>query len=195
MSNKTHIVIHHSATPDNITLKDFDAIRRHHLNQGWRDIGYHWVVEKVNGILTAIPGRPEWGTGAHCPGRNQDGIGICVVGNFQETVPDPEIYPVVANLCKQIMARHPIQEIGGHRDYTATACPGQHFDIEKVRQLVKGGSAVQGSAVQNVKVVVKGKELPGKLIDGQTYVPIRALIETLNNQVVWDEKDRIAVVK
>lgn len=57
------------------------------------------------------------------------------------------------------------------------------------------GIAKGDDNVQDVKVLVKGKELPGKLIDGQTYVPIRALIETLNNQVVWDEKDRIAVVK
>lgn len=57
------------------------------------------------------------------------------------------------------------------------------------------GIAKGDENVEDVKVIVKGKELPGKLIDGQTYVPIRALIETLNNQVVWDEKDRIAVVK
>ena len=189
---KTYIVIHHSASSDHCTLKDFDSIKRWHVeHNGWRDIGYHWVIERVNGKLTAIPGRPEWDTGAHCPGRNTDGIGICVVGNFQETVPDPEIYPVVANMCKQILARHTIREIGGHRDYTATACPGQHFNVEKIRQLVKGGDEI----LEDVKVIVKGKELPGKLIDGQTYVPIRALIETLNNQVVWDEKDRIAVVK
>ncbi|MGS0745545.1 N-acetylmuramoyl-L-alanine amidase [Syntrophomonas erecta subsp. sporosyntropha] len=188
---KNYIVIHHSASPDHGTLKDFDSIKRWHVeHNGWRNIGYHWVVEKVNGILTAIPGRPEWDTGAHCPGRNQDGIGICIVGNYQETVPDPELYSFVANLCKQIMARHPIQEIGGHRDYTATACPGQHFDVNRVRQLVKGGSAVQ-----DVKVVVKGKELPGKLIDNQTWVPVRELVDALNETVTWQEETKVVVVE
>jgi N-acetylmuramoyl-L-alanine amidase len=49
--------------------------------------------------------------------------------------------------------------------------------------------------VQDVKVLVKGKELPGKLIDGQTYVPIRTIVEALNNQVIWDEKNQIVIVK
>ncbi|MDD3899183.1 MAG: hypothetical protein PHE82_09595, partial [Syntrophomonadaceae bacterium] len=72
---KEYIVLHHSATPDGIIYEDFDAIKRGHLARGYRDIGYHWVIELVNGVLTAAPGRPEWDTGAHCPGRNTDGIG------------------------------------------------------------------------------------------------------------------------
>lgn len=47
----------------------------------------------------------------------------------------------------------------------------------------------------DVKVIVKGKELPGKLIDNRTWVPLRELVEVLNNQVVWDKIDRTAVVK
>lgn len=135
---KQYIVLHHSATPDGVVYKDFDAIKRGHLARGYRDIGYHWVVEMVDGKLVAVPGRPEWDDGAHCIPRNKDSIGICIVGNFQETVPTDELYMFVADLCRQIMSRHPIQEIGGHRDYDATACPGKNFDVEKVKRLVKG---------------------------------------------------------
>ncbi len=49
--------------------------------------------------------------------------------------------------------------------------------------------------LEDVKVVVKGKELPGKLIDGQTYVPLRDIVEALNNQVVWQGPDKPVVVK
>lgn len=182
---KKYIVIHHSASPDHETFKNFDAIKRWHTeHNGWRDIGYHWVVEKVNGQLTAIPGRPESDIGAHCPGRNNDGIGICIVGNFQEQIPDPEIYPFVANLCREIMSRHPIQEIGGHRDYAATVCPGKNFDVEKVRRLVKENN----NNTQDVKVIIKDKIITGKLVDNQTYVPIRDLIDALNYNVIWDDK-------
>ena len=188
---KKYIVLHHSASADHGTLKNFDDIKRWHtVNNGWRDIGYNWVIERVNGKLVALPGRSEGDTGAHCPGRNTDGVGVCIVGNFQETVPSEELYLFVADLCKQIMTRHPIQEIGGHRDYAATACPGKNFDVGRVRQLVKGGEVLN-----DVKVIVKGKELPGKLIDNRTWVPLRELVEALNNQVIWDEKDRAAVVK
>ncbi len=57
------------------------------------------------------------------------------------------------------------------------------------------GKEKGGNAVSDIKVIVKGKELPGKLIDNRTWVPLREIIEALNNQVIWDEKDRAAVVK
>jgi N-acetylmuramoyl-L-alanine amidase len=57
------------------------------------------------------------------------------------------------------------------------------------------GKEKGGSAVADVKVIVKGKELPGKLIDNRTWVPLRELVKALNNQVIWDKKDRTAVVK
>ena len=57
------------------------------------------------------------------------------------------------------------------------------------------GKEKGGSAVSDVKVIVKGQEIPGKLIDNRTWVPLRELIEALNNQVIWDEQDRAAVVK
>lgn len=187
---KTYIVIHHSATPDGTIYRDFDSIKRGHLARGWRDIGYHWIIEKVNGQLVAQPGRPERDTGAHCIGRNQNGIGVCVVGNFQDETPSDELYRFVANVCKGIIERHPIKEIGGHRDYDATACPGQYFDVEKVRQMVKGDSVMQ-----DVKVLVKGKELPGKLIDNQTWVPVRELVDALNETVTWQEETKVVVVE
>lgn len=190
---KEYIVLHHSATPDG-TLRDFDAIRREHLSRGYRDIGYHWVVEKVNEKLVALPGRPEWDTGAHCPGRNYDGIGICIIGNFQETRPDPEIYPFVADLCRQIMLRHPIKEIGGHREYAATACPGQYFDVERVRELVEESNPVE------CKVDIKGKEFVGYLKGGTSYfdeackTSIKEVVHAIAPTVLWDEKSRTVII-
>ncbi len=188
--SKKYIIIHHSAIPDGVVYRDFDAIKRGHMAKGWRDIGYHWVVEKVNGVLTAIPGRAESDVGAHCIPRNVDGIGICCIGNFEIEIPSEELYIFVANLCKEIMGRHPIVEIGQHKDYDATACPRRHFDVEKVKQLVKGDDVLQ-----EVKVLVKDKEISGKLIDGVTYVPLRELIEVLNNKIAWDGKKQVARVE
>jgi N-acetylmuramoyl-L-alanine amidase len=57
------------------------------------------------------------------------------------------------------------------------------------------GKEKGGNAVSDVKVIVKGQEIPGKLIDNRTWVPLRELVEALKNEVIWDEKDRAAVVK
>ena len=56
------------------------------------------------------------------------------------------------------------------------------------------GQIGEGSNV-DIKVEVKGEKIPGRLIDGQTWVPLRELIKVLNYEVLWDEADRTAVVK
>lgn len=59
----------------------------------------------------------------------------------------------------------------------------QYLDIER------------SGDMDRVKVIVKDKEINGKLIDGQTYVPLRELIEILNNKIVWDGKSNVARVE
>lgn len=150
---KSYIVIHHSTTKDNVTLKDFDAIRRYHVEvNGWKDIGYHWIVEQVNGKLQAVSGRTENTMGAHCKegNMNSKGIGVCMVGNFEENMPSDELYTFVADLCKDIMKRHgiPVENVIGHRDVMATACPGKNFDLDKLRNLINE-SEKEGDSVED----------------------------------------------
>lgn len=198
MSTKEYIVLHHSATLDGTVYKDFDSIKRGHLERGYRDIGYHWVVEMVDGKLVATPGRPERDTGAHCLSRNHEGIGICCVGNFQETAPSEELYTFVADLCRQIMTRHPIQEIGGHRDYYATACPGKNFDVDYIRKLVKEGEVMPEGA-QEALINVNGKEFPAYITGGHVYfgqgVSVREFMETINRNLIWDSSNLTLDIK
>ena len=56
--------------------------------------------------------------------------------------------------------------------------------------MVKGDDSVQ-----DVKVIVKGKELPGKLIEGRTWAPVRALVEALNYDVTWKQDTKTVEVK
>lgn len=189
MPVKNYIVLHHSATKDG-AVRDFDAILREHLARGYKDIGYHYVIEKVNGKYIVIPGRAEHDVGAHCINRNVDGIGICLVGNYEIDTPTEMQYKIIADLCKDIMSRHPIKEIGRHRDYNATACPGKNFNIERVKQLIR-----EGDTVKDIKVTIKGKEITGKLIDNVTYVPVRELLEKLNYKLVWDDESKSVNIK
>ena len=194
---KSYIVLHHSATPDGEVYRDFDSIKKAHLAKGWKDIGYHWVIEKVNGVLIAIPGRPESIEGAHCHGKNFDGIGVCCVGNFEVEIPSEELYAFVANVCRGIMLRHPIKEIGGHRDYYATACPGKNFDMGRLKEFIKGGTKVDEKT--SCVINIKGKLFPGYLKGGKAHfgedVPVRDVINANESKITWDEKNKVVNVK
>lgn len=137
MPNKPNkIIIHHSATTDGLVLKDFDAIKRYHINEnGWRDIGYHYVIESVSNQYQIIPGRGENEEGAHCVGQNTQSIGICLVGDFTKQEPPEGQIQTLVYLIKDIYKRYGPLPIYGHKDFNSTSCPGK-LSIEKVRELV-----------------------------------------------------------
>lgn len=70
------ITVHCSAT-ENGKPVSIERIRQWHKDRGWKDIGYHVVVD-VDGSVSL--GRPFVEQGAHVEGANEDNIGICLVG-------------------------------------------------------------------------------------------------------------------
>jgi len=136
----TGIIIHHSLTKDGKTA-DWDAIKRYHMTDPkhmWSDIGYHAGVERINGVLTSLTGRPINQTGAHCVGHN-DTIGICIVGNFDLAAPDNELLRYAAALVAGYlrMFELPVASIHKHHDYAAKSCPGSQFPWPQFIALVQ----------------------------------------------------------
>ena len=128
------IIIHHSATADG-EIKNFDGIRNHHINvNGWADIGYHYVVENIGGTYVTIKGRNENVAGVHCPGQNNQSLGICLVGDFRKGNPPQEQLKEVARLIKDIYARYGELPLYKHSDFTATECPV--FDLQLIKDLL-----------------------------------------------------------
>lgn len=70
------IVIHCADTPPGMDI-GAKQIREWHLDRGWSNIGYHYVIRR-NG--EAEVGRDEAEVGAHAYGHNARSIGICLVG-------------------------------------------------------------------------------------------------------------------
>lgn len=132
------IVLHHTATrSDNVSADD---IRQMHLDRGWSDIGYHYVIEFPQpGRVTIQQGRAEETVGAHVRGHNQDSIGIAVIGNFEtKTFPDLANVALVRLLtslclCYDLSA----DDIYGHNELAATLCPGKHFPTDNIRAGVR----------------------------------------------------------
>ncbi len=137
----SYIVIHHSATEPDIAIDD---IRAAHLARGFIDIGYHYLIRRDG---TVVPGRPEHQEGAHARGLNRHSLGVCCLGNFEETEPDPRQIVSLTKLVVELAQRYsvPPHRIIGHRDVmklsssaTVTVCPGTH--------LAKHLNAVRASA-------------------------------------------------
>lgn len=132
MNKPNKIVIHHSATPDNKTLSSFNAIRNYHMNKGWRDIGYHFIIEYVDGKVITREGRDVKDSGAHTIGHNSSSIGICIVGNFDKETPTNDVYKEVAKLCKKFNL-----PVYPHNKFANKSCPGKNFDMNKLKHFIE----------------------------------------------------------
>lgn len=133
------IIIHHSLTKDGKTV-DWDSIKKYHIEtNGWDDIGYHAGVERINGVITGLTGRPTNMIGGHCKGHN-DTIGICIVGNYDLAPPDDDILKYAAELTASYLRMFalPIESVHKHHDYHPKSCPGKLFPWDKFINLVKG---------------------------------------------------------
>ena len=125
MRSINKIVIHCSATMEG---KPFNAesIRQMHLQRGFNDIGYHFVV-LLDG--TVEEGRSLETVGAHASGHNRFSIGICYIGGIGKTtvqgrpnVLGPKDTRTAAqkasmqNLVRQLRMKFPKAVVVGHRD-------------------------------------------------------------------------------
>lgn len=127
------VVIHCSATKEG---KDFDVedIRRWHKNQGWSDVGYHYVI-KLDGTIQK--GREDHVIGAGVKNFNKNSIHICLIGGLDSNG-DPKNTFTDAQLQSARQLARDLQEqytgkyfpaVVGHRDFpgVAKACPC--FDV------------------------------------------------------------------
>ncbi len=136
-----YIVIHHSATPTGNAAK-FDAYHRD--KKKWSGgLAYHFVIGNGtdSGDGQIEPG-PRWeaqGAGAHCGNNyyNSHGIGICIVGNVEETRPTAQQIRSVTEICRQlcIACKIPPESVIGHCEVpdAHTKCPGKNLNMESFR--------------------------------------------------------------
>lgn len=135
-----YVMIHHSLTADNQTVS-WQAIRNFHKGLGWRDIGYHYGIERVNFRMETLVGRPEDQVAAACKEArmNKRAIHVCCVGNFDSLTPSEavleQLVPLVAGLVRRYKLS--LDHVVGHRDFaTYKSCPGKMFNLVELRQRV-----------------------------------------------------------
>jgi N-acetyl-anhydromuramyl-L-alanine amidase AmpD len=125
MRHINEIIVHCAATRPNQDI-GADEIREWHLNRGWRDIGYHYVI-RLDGSLEV--GRDIRLAGAHTKGRNDHRIGICLVGGvgWDSEPTDNYTDKQMETLRHTITALRSVfgnVSVKGHNDYTdKKTCP------------------------------------------------------------------------
>jgi len=142
-SNKwKYIIIHHSATEEGSSLQ----FHKSHLSKGWnRGVGYHFVIDngqsgKQDGEIETTPRWLKQQDGAHCKaaGMNTKGIGICLVGNFNNERVSRAQFKALIHLVNQLRYyyRIPVKNILGHGQVkgSRTDCPGKNFPWTKFKR-------------------------------------------------------------
>lgn len=128
MRKLTRVIIHCSATPPNMHI-GAKEIKEWHLQRGFNDIGYHFVIQRSGKVEE---GRPIKKPGAHAKGHNADSIGICLVGGVDNKghPEDNFLHDQIIRL-KYLLQRWPDLEVLGHRDLPGVgkACPS--FDVKE----------------------------------------------------------------
>lgn len=82
------VILHCAATPDfadgavNEDMYDAADIDGWHRIQGWKGIGYHFVILRSGKIQE---GRTTDEVGAHTKGHNEDSLGVCLMGTWKFT--------------------------------------------------------------------------------------------------------------
>lgn len=130
MRRITKVIIHCAATKPSMDIGASD-IKKWHLDRGWKDIGYHYVIRRngdiENGIAVAL-------AGSHTKGHNANSIGICLVGGINDKgKPESNFtkaqWATLERLVRILKVDFPHATVHGHREFAAKACPS--FDVQE----------------------------------------------------------------
>jgi hypothetical protein len=128
------IIVHCTATRpewmwNKPTSEKVAEVRRWHVvDNGWKDIGYHFLIDRDG---TVAKGRPIEQIGAHTMDHNAGTIGISLFGGygsaangkFEDSFTELQNAALHA-LIVRLMAIYKIAKVSGHNQYAAKACPG-----------------------------------------------------------------------
>lgn len=139
MSERGYFLVHyHGGEPKHdhgdANAKEIESI---HLRNGWSGVGYNFIVGQDGAIRE---GRGWSLVGAHCPGRNRDGIGVYVAVGGDQT-PSKEALASVKWLYDEACRKAgKTLDKGWHGKWYATECAGP-----KLIPWVEDGMPVKGT--------------------------------------------------
>jgi murein DD-endopeptidase MepM/ murein hydrolase activator NlpD len=139
----THIVVHHSGIEAGNATSYDGAHRRRGMENG---LAYHFVIgngrDSGDGVLEVGPRWPKQLYGGHVRSQamNDHGIGICLVGNFENRTPGRKqlatLYSLIDWLRGDGLPGKLPPKVTVHRwvDRNHTVCPGKHFPYDELKR-------------------------------------------------------------
>jgi hypothetical protein len=134
MNGIRRITVHHDGMPGLFFSNDFnetasriELIRhRHRNNNGWADIGYHFVIDRNGRVWEARSLKYQ---GAHVKDQNENNLGILVLGNFQIQKPKAAQIAALKNTIRHFRKKYkvPATNVYTHGELGQTTCPGAHL--------------------------------------------------------------------
>lgn len=151
-----HVIIHHTAAEGgaNGPLGDMTTIWAYHtFSLGWGDIGYNYLIDPQGNVYEGRAGGDNV-VGAHTQHFNYGSIGIALMGDYSVSKPSKAMLESLRRLLTMLSNRYGIDpgssfaedgavypEIGGHRDFNFTECPGINVYelLPRLRQQIAAG--------------------------------------------------------
>lgn len=171
------IVVHHTATANGQDpIYWMKAIYNYHAYScGWGDIGYNYIIDQYGNIYEGKLGGEE-AKGYHAGPGNPNSIGVSVLGTYTDTAPSSAAQDALKRLIAERAAFYNFtpgwhSTIYGHRDFMATACPGNAF-YAVLPSITSNANSYKNSNFSTLKSVVQevnhnidhGNYEPNKLI-------------------------------
>lgn len=199
------LIVHCTATPPNFMAdatpsQRVDEVRRWHVeDNGWSDIGYHYLIDRGGQLLN---GRPISKAGAHVKGHNSDTVGISLFGGkggtkdqaFEDNF-TPEQGETLRKLIGRLQNEYgPDLKISGHQEYANKACPC--FDVRRwrnnrpVRTSAVQSNTIQASAAAAVSGAT-GVATAVSALDGTAQIVIIAAACVGAFALLWIMRERI----
>lgn len=185
------IIIHHAA----VNTADVYAVHNLHLQNGWTGIGYNFYIRKDGSVYQ---GRGWNYQGAHTSDYNYESVGICCEGyyhhdenGYTQTPPNAQLSSLI-KMVAWAMEKYglTVDDIYGHYDLNATACPGNLFPLTEVKNAA--------AAYRNVALACESLQSKG-VIDTPEYwvncywqlANLDTLLVRLGSMCTYDTNGRV----
>jgi len=146
MNGISRITLHHEGAPDNpvyftdtrTVAERIELDRQAHLERGWGDIGYHYIIDRAGRIWE---GRPIQYQGAHVRDNNEHNIGVMCMGNFDIQQPSEAQLSSLAGFTQKLRRKHnvSVNRVFTHQELMPTNCPGRSMQ-PRIAALRSGGA-------------------------------------------------------